>query len=466
MIQSGSPPERRKRRWTPWKVFFLAFGILVVLAILLVTFAAIRYSVSARRRIEVQLAAIREAGEPITPAELEEHYRLPPDVEDTTALWMEATALLETPEFFADARDLPVVGTSELGIPPPGQPWQHLEAVERLLYKYHASLELMHQAAEAGGAARYPTDFHQGPLMPLEHAYRLNGGARMLSLEAHVRAHRADPAGAARSIRATLMLGRSLKREPVTISMLVRIAYESIAISDLEDLLGTVRFSDEDLIGLQDDLRVADYGENLYQAMLGERVWLVMAIEDPAAALGDDEPQDAMGWLTRRDAVALAMEHMAELVAAARKPWPQALQDAHQAQWELFQITDASAVNRIRYEAAELKFLPISMVFESVARIEAINEAADAAIGIERFRRKHGKLPEKLDELVPEFLPQVPIDPFDGQPLRYVVDGDGCRVYSVGENGTDEGGEGDLEGDPDIVFRLGAPAEAEEASEQ
>jgi hypothetical protein len=44
---------------------------------------------------------------------------------------------------------------------------------------------------------------------------------------------------------------------------------------------------------------------------------------------------------------------------------------------------------------------------------------ARTAISIERFKLKYKKLPEKLDELVPEFMPDVPLDPFDEKPLRY-----------------------------------------------
>ncbi len=65
---------------------------------------------------------------------------------------------------------------------------------------------------------------------------------------------------------------------------------------------------------------------------------------------------------------------------------------------------------------------------------------ADAAIGVQRYFRVHGKLPEKLDELVPTFLPSVPMDPYDGKPLRYVVRQDEYVVYSIGKNGVDDGG--------------------------
>ena len=39
-------------------------------------------------------------------------------------------------------------------------------------------------------------------------------------------------------------------------------------------------------------------------------------------------------------------------------------------------------------------------------------------LAVELFSRKYGRLPQKLDELVPEFLPAVPVSPFTGKPLQ------------------------------------------------
>lgn len=38
-------------------------------------------------------------------------------------------------------------------------------------------------------------------------------------------------------------------------------------------------------------------------------------------------------------------------------------------------------------------------------------------------------------------MEQVPSDPFDNQPLRYVPKGDKFVIYSVGDNGVDDGGQ-------------------------
>jgi hypothetical protein len=92
---------------------------------------------------------------------------------------------------------------------------------------------------------------------------------------------------------------------------------------------------------------------------------------------------------------------------------------------------------------------------DSICRAQAEQATTRSAIAIERYRRVHGEAPEKLDQLVPEFLDQPPVDPFDGAPLRYRVDAGGYKVYSIGPDGIDQGGESGAEGQsPDIVFQV------------
>jgi hypothetical protein len=50
---------------------------------------------------------------------------------------------------------------------------------------------------------------------------------------------------------------------------------------------------------------------------------------------------------------------------------------------------------------------------------EASKRIVITAIALKRFQLEHGNFPEKISELVPEFLPVAPLDPVDGQPLRY-----------------------------------------------
>jgi hypothetical protein len=69
-----------------------------------------------------------------------------------------------------------------------------------------------------------------------------------------------------------------------------------------------------------------------------------------------------------------------------------------------------------------------------------VNEG-EIACALERYRLAHGEYPETLEALVPQFIERLPHDIINGQPLKYRrVEGMGFLLYSVGWNGTDDGG--------------------------
>lgn len=71
---------------------------------------------------------------------------------------------------------------------------------------------------------------------------------------------------------------------------------------------------------------------------------------------------------------------------------------------------------------------------------EQVRDATLAAIALQLYHRRHGGWPATLDQLTPQWLPQVPVDRFDGKPLRYrLVDGQPL-LYSVGADRDDDGG--------------------------
>lgn len=61
-------------------------------------------------------------------------------------------------------------------------------------------------------------------------------------------------------------------------------------------------------------------------------------------------------------------------------------------------------------------------------------------LAIQAFRHEQGRLPSRLDELVPGYLFGVPIDPFTEVPLIYRIENDSFMLYSVGRNLQDDGG--------------------------
>ena len=71
---------------------------------------------------------------------------------------------------------------------------------------------------------------------------------------------------------------------------------------------------------------------------------------------------------------------------------------------------------------------------------EARRRIVVTAIALKRYELKHGKYPTMLSDLAPAFISSVPLDPVDGKPLRYRLAGGNFLLYSVGENGKDDGG--------------------------
>ena len=98
--------------------------------------------------------------------------------------------------------------------------------------------------------------------------------------------------------------------------------------------------------------------------------------------------------------------------------------------------------------------------YEEVAVAEAHLELTNVGIAMTRYRLEHGSFPEKLDTLVPRYLNEIPLDPFDGKPLRLLLKENQHVVYSIGPDGKDDHGKplsrGYLLGG-DITFALTAP---------
>lgn len=79
----------------------------------------------------------------------------------------------------------------------------------------------------------------------------------------------------------------------------------------------------------------------------------------------------------------------------------------------------------------------LSRVFE----LESIRSLALTAVALERYRRLSRRYPESLEALVPDLLSEVPVDWFDGKPLRYRLETPTeFRLWSIGKDGADDAG--------------------------
>lgn len=132
---------------------------------------------------------------------------------------------------------------------------------------------------------------------------------------------------------------------------------------------------------------------------------------------------------------------------AASQPWLELARAAVRAPNTFAASTRIEATAKLSQPApkaylASHGFPSSSLHYHSrLANMETVRRLVITALALERHRLRHGSYPETLAALVPSFLREVPVDFQDAQPLRYRREADGLfRLWSVGENGTDEGG--------------------------
>ncbi len=255
------------------------------------------------------------------------------------------------------------------------------------------------------------------------------------------------------SCRAALNAGRSLGDEPITISQLFRTACVVSACQTIERTLAQSEPPPDELSALQHALEVEDAYADLLIIMRGERAMgnaLFEAVEN-----GDVSLNGLVGvrwsWLdyalisiwrmdTYKDHV-LMLSLMARAVADAQLPMHEQIEAERQLDQE---IQAVRALPRPPLLTG-LLMSPMTKRGEYSRRKHACIRCTTAALAAERYRRERGEWPGTLKKLCPKYLTAEPLDPFDGQPLRYHRLDDGVVVYSVGHDTVDDGGNLDRE---------------------
>ena len=90
-----------------------------------------------------------------------------------------------------------------------------------------------------------------------------------------------------------------------------------------------------------------------------------------------------------------------------------------------------------------VEFLPAVFTPAAAADRNAMQfELTKLAFAMAQYRADHDSYPEKLADLVPKYVTEVPQDIFNDSDLHYTREDDGYLLYSVGSNGRDDGGKG------------------------
>ncbi len=445
MDQKGAGRSWLRERWFVWVP--LSF-----LALLAVAYAA--YRAVLKHRLNARLQAIREEGYPATLEELDAWYEEPPPGQNAADIYMKAFRLIVEPTE-EEAEKLPLVGYAEL--PPPGEalPQEMMSAIEKHLEPNKQAIRLLHEAASLG-RSRYPIDLRDGAAMRVNHLTSVRRGAELLALAACWHAREGNPE-AARALTSCFALGESLGDEPVLISQLVRYAIDAISVYALQDILSLVSLPAGALTALESAIRsLPSKPGTPPRWVLGEMLFVAEAskpeqLGSELRLSGWTAPAYRQTGVLQLDAL-YRLAVMDEFVEACREPFPRRIEASRRVASE----KDRRASQRPWLHPLTVRRMPTVYggVLEEAADFARLRSAR-VALAVERFRLDNERLPEKLSELVPAYIEEVPADPFDGKPVRYKRLKTGYVLYSLGRDQDDDSGEeGEYDADSDIVFRV------------
>jgi hypothetical protein len=301
--------------------------------------------------------------------------------------------------------------------------------------------------------------------------------------------HLGDTISAVEDLRAMLALVKAMRDERLVISELVRIAIVNIALTVNWEVLQSTNVTDEQLAELQQDWTSLDFirnGENTlamervlgeitlakwrssslelqhYYFDLGKRAREAMGLPDKNGTFWEktrmttktfmwhywwsypDELRALRGYEVLLDTVRFAETNHSFQTALHDQESRLAALGIDKLDDEFSTSFDPEKIDM--HSMLSQSIVALSGTVRRVMTAETAKEVVITAIALKRYQLKHGNYPPDLNSLVPEFVPKVPRDPVDGQPLCYRRNADGTfLLYSVGENGKDDGGNPSLE---------------------
>ncbi len=315
-----------------------------------------------------------------------------------------------------------------------------LQKARAYLADNRACLALLYDAAKIEHC-RQPLDFLQGVSMRLPGLHESRVCAMLLQLASNVAVQAGDIDQALKAIDAMFALAESLD-EPVTIVNLARARIWRLGISTLEDVLSHQALTDEQITALAARLEPVASMENFWHCLKGDCCSMLAVFDDSPRRLSacfahPKKGPRPLSFVLRKivglhDQDTLSYIHMMQAYIEAASLQQDKVLCA-------LRTIEADHEHDLGILARELN-PRYHRIYGGELRAVARALCARVGLAIEHYRQGHRQLPKTLDSLVPEYIPSVPLDPFDGQPLRFLHLDRGYVVYSVGQDLTDDGG--------------------------
>jgi len=330
-------------------------------------------------------------------------------------------------------------------------PDDHL--LHNILAKYRPHLMLLEKGARCR-IIEPGYNYEAGAEMALDWLTGALRAAQVLHGAAGHHYRTGDGAEALRLTALGLAVAQDLARKGPIICALIQFSGENLACDGLREILSSGHpFTATELDGFLAQLDLLDaHRPSLIDAWVGEEAYVRQSLLNP------DYGRQSAKYFPRVD-----MRPGWRYVFSYRIMQAQALNvDAHvmdrARRLESLALKAKIAETDLLYDEAKVhpnplvsSFMPsILRVFES-DRVALLNRTMlRVAVSVARFQLDHGRDPDRLDELVPRYLPKLPDCPLTGTALHYR----GGRFWSIGVNRVDDGGTpgstndaGDVDGD-------------------
>ena len=397
-----------------------------------------------RRSPDSQLVALRAQGYPVSLEDLERS--LGPEAAQGRK---NALQLIQAGENIRLDRSRPVPSRSKT-VEADDRAW----AEANLGGERRAAWEQLHGELKKGPWCF--ADYTGGPFKAsLTGLAGVKGLANALQTEAVAAAILGDSARAGAALNEGVRVGR-LVESGVLMDYLVRVACDAMAARSAEFVFTTVSLDDATLAEVQRGFQAAEGTNALARSLIAERAFALSMFQlslaqmvsaantaaglPPGAATPSSTGQDLATTLyqvfLRNSDQRHYLSQMERLIQSLNHVGPASVKAVGDFENELRQ--DRFPWRRL------LSRMNLPSLYKAAAkefRHVTVMRCAQTACAVERYQLKHQKLPPTLDALVPEFLESVPEDPMTGEPLKYLIRGEGYVVYGVGEDGTDDQGQ-------------------------
>ncbi len=412
--------------------------------------------VSWTRPIDAWLSTLPAEGRPVPWAELPSLYPDVPENENAALVYIRADVSVDTGPFHPYHQWT----QPEKGDPP--EAWEPIptavrDALANGVNEHAKTFDVLHEAA-AMPRSRYPgvdlTDIYSCRLTHLEHLRSL---ARLEAWRIALCAERDDAGGAVDAVKEGLAIGRSLAGEPMISSQMDRWGCDRDILLALPRLVSRAHLTDGQLCTLGECIAALEYSEGMRKTILdelsfriGNRVWYSGLTEwalpsNVFEVVGRAAMMMGFSW---SNSFGLSDVEAAECIDFADRiirMSRMSVLECFDPKWRLNKKHREHAITGTSFG---VQFIDESLASYLRAELTplAVQYVALTAIAIERYRLANHALPERLEDLVPVYLPRLLPDPSGGKPLPYKIDGAGYQVYSVGNNGRDDGGRGYADG--------------------